>query len=103
MKSIFLLIAAFAISAAAKSYTGVITDEMCGKDHKAMGGSPDAKCARDCVKGMGSKYVLAEGDRVYVLSDQKMPEKYAGQKVNVEGTLDAKTKTLQVKSISPAK
>ncbi len=87
----------------AASYTGVITDEMCGADHKAMGGSPDSKCARDCVKDMGSKYVLANGDKVYVLSDQKSPGKYAGQKVKVEGTLDEKTKTLTVKSISAVK
>ncbi|MDQ6707841.1 MAG: DUF5818 domain-containing protein [Acidobacteriota bacterium] len=87
----------------AASYTGVITDQMCGADHKAMGGTSDAKCARDCVKDMGSKYVLANGDKVYVLSDQKSPDKYAGQKVKIEGTLDEKTKTLTVKSISAVK
>ncbi len=86
-----------------KSYTGVITDEMCGADHKVMGVSPDSKCIQDCIKDMKSKYALAAGDKVYVLSDQKTPEKFAGKKVRIEGTLDEKSKTLHVKSIAAAK
>jgi hypothetical protein len=38
-----------------------------------------------------------------MLSDQRTPEKFAGQKVRVVGTLDAKTKAIQVDSISAAK
>jgi hypothetical protein len=38
-----------------------------------------------------------------VLSDQKTPDKFAAQKVTVVGTLDAKTKTIRVQSISAAK
>jgi hypothetical protein len=37
------------------------------------------------------------------LSDQKTPEKFAAKKVTVTGTLDAKTKTIQVDSIAAAK
>jgi hypothetical protein len=33
-------------------------------------------------------------------SDQKLPQKFAGEKVRVIGTLDAKTKTIHVDSIS---
>jgi len=33
----------------------------------------------------------------------KTPEKFAGKKVKVKGTLDAKTKTIRVESITPAK
>ncbi|MDQ6698627.1 MAG: DUF5818 domain-containing protein [Acidobacteriota bacterium] len=86
-----------------KSYTGVITDEMCGADHKVMGVSPDSKCIQDCIKDMKSKYALATGGKVYVLSDQKSPEQFAGKKVRIEGTLDEKGKTLNVKSIAAAK
>ncbi len=90
------------LGAAAKTYTGVVTDTMCGADHSHMGVTPVSKCVRDCVKG-GSKYALLVGKDVYTLSDQKAPEKYAGEKVTVTGTLDAKTKTLAVEKIEPAK
>ena len=83
-----------------KTYTGMITDDMCGKEH-TMNVKPDSKCVTECVKGMGSKYALVSGANVYVLSDQKTPEKFAGQKVTVTGTLDGKT--LQVDSIAAAK
>lgn len=85
-----------------KTYTGVITDTMCGLNHKAMNVTPDSKCVRECVKH-GSKYALADGQNVYTLSDQQTPEKFAGQKVTVTGVLYEKTKILKVNSITPAK
>jgi hypothetical protein len=96
---------ALAFAAADKqTFTGVITDDMCGKaDHKSMNMGPDAKCVTECVKGMGGKYVLYDGKSAYVLSDQKAPEKFAAQKVIITGTLDAKTNTIQVDSIKAAK
>jgi hypothetical protein len=87
-------------AAAPKTYTGVITDTMCGKDHAMMNIKPDSKCVAECVKS-GSKYALLDGSKVYELSDQKTPEKFAGQKVKVTGALDGQT--IQVKSISAAK
>jgi Protein of unknown function (DUF5818) len=51
----------------------------------------------------GATYVLYDGKQVYALSDQRTPEQFAAQKVRVTGTLDAKTKTIQVESISAAK
>ena len=97
---ILLISGALALAAAPKTFTGVITDAMCGKDHSMMGIKPDAKCVAECVK-QGSKYALVVGDDVYDLSDQKTPEKFAAQKVNVKGTLDGKT--IQVQSITAAK
>ena len=87
-------------AAAPKTFSGVITDTMCGKDHSMMNVKPDSKCVAECVKA-GSKYALLEGSNVYELSDQKTSEKFAGQKVKVTGTLDGQTIT--VKSISAAK
>ena len=83
-----------------KTFTGVISDDMCDKDHKMMNVSPDSKCVIECVKG-GSKYVLLSDGNVYKLSDQKSPEKFAGKKVTVTGSLDGKN--LQVDSIAAAK
>ncbi len=102
MKKTLLLFAgaALALSAAPQTFTGVITDAMCGKDHSMMGVKPDSKCVIECVKD-GSKYALVVGDNVYELSDQKTPEKFAAQKVKVTGTLSGKT--IQVQSITAAK
>ncbi len=97
-----LFAGAMMAAAASQTYTGVITDTMCGKNHSAMGVKPDSKCVKECVKA-GSKYALYDGKDVYVLSDQKTPEQYAGQKVKVNGTLNQQTKTLKVDSISAAK
>jgi hypothetical protein len=83
-----------------KKYTGVITDEMCSGDHKEMGGTDPAKCTLECVKSMHSKYALKSGSKVWVLSDQKTPEQYAGKKVVVTGNVEGKQ--LQVVSIAPA-
>ena len=103
MKKMAMFFAGAALLLAAgekKTLTGVISDDMCGKDHAMMNVKPDSKCVTDCAKA-GSKYVLLSGTNVYVLSDQKAPEKYAGRKVTVTGTVDGKN--IQVGSIAPAK
>ena len=60
-------------------------------------------CTQGCVK-MGGKYVLFDQAKsaVYQLDDQAAPEKFAGGKVRVKGTLDKKTKTIHVTSIVAA-
>ncbi len=85
-----------------QTYTGVITDSMCGANHAMMKVSPDSKCVQECVKA-GAKYALLVGKEVYSLSDQKTPAKFAAQRVKVTGVLDAKTRVLQVRLIEPAK
>ncbi len=85
----------------AKTFTGNISDSMCGLKHM-MPGKSDKECTLECVKG-GSKYVLADPatGKVYQLSDQKAPEAFAGEKVKVTGTL--KGDTINVASIEAAK
>jgi hypothetical protein len=107
-KQIALAIAAGALLCAApasQQFTGTITEDMCGKEgHSAMKmGPPDSKCVTECVKSMKAKYALYDGKEVYVLSDQKTPEKFAAKKVTVTGTLDAANKTIQVEKIEAAK
>jgi hypothetical protein len=90
--------------ALAGSYKGVITESMCVNDHKAMNMGPDPDCIRQCVKaGKGVKYVLWDGQTSYKLSDQQTPEKFAGQKVKITGTVYQKTAILKVDKIEPAK
>ena len=102
-----LLLAATAAFAAgpAQTFTGVVTDSMCGKSHKAMGVTPDSKCVRDCVHADPSryKYSLYDGKNVYALSGQQTPERFAAQKVTVKGVLDQKTNTIRVETIAAAK
>jgi hypothetical protein len=102
--TIFMIAAALMFAAGKQTFTGTITDNMCEKaDHKAMNMGPDPKCVTECVRGMAGKYVLYDGKTAYTLSDQKTPEKFAAKKVTVTGTLDEKTKTIQVDSIRAAK
>ena len=100
-----LAIAALAAAQGKQTFTGAITDSMCATaDHSRMRMGPtDAECTIACVLAHGATYVLYDGKEVYTLSDQKTPEKFAGQKVTVRGTLNAKTKTIQVDSITAAK
>jgi uncharacterized protein DUF5818 len=100
-----VLVAALTAAQGKQKFTGVITDSMCSSaDHKAMRMGPtDAECTVACVLAHGASYVLYDGKEVYMLSDQTSPEKLAGKKVTVTGTLDAKTKTIKVDSITAAK
>jgi hypothetical protein len=85
-------------------FTGSITDSMCAlADHSRMRMGPtDAECTIACISAHGAMYVLYDGKDAYTLSDQQTPEKFAGKKVTVTGRLDAKTRTIQVQSITAA-
>jgi len=87
--------------AAGKSYTGTVSDAMCGAKH-AM---PDAAtCTRGCV-AKGSKYALVVGDKVYTLETSDKAalatlDKQAGAKATVTGT--EKDNTITVSSVKAA-
>ena len=74
-----------------------------GNHSRMRMGSTDAECTVACINAHGALYVLYDGKGTYTLSDQQTPEKFAGTKVTVTGTLDAKTKTIQVDSMTAAK
>jgi hypothetical protein len=86
--------------AASKTYTGTVSDAMCGAKHM---GDP-AACTRGCVS-KGSKYALVVGDKVYTLetSDQEALatlDKQAGAQATVTGT--EKGNTITVSSVKAA-
>ena len=95
-----LMILGVAVSsafAAGKTYTGTVSDAMCGAKH--MG--PAAECTRGCVS-KGSKYALIVGDKVYTLETSDKAalatlDKQAGAKVTVMGT--EKDNTISVSSV----
>jgi hypothetical protein len=103
-----LLVAASLSAASAaqtgRTFTGSITDSECAEaGHAAMRMGPtDAACTTACVAAHGAAYVLLDGKDVYMLSDQQTPERFAGQKVRIVGTLDTETKTIHAESITPA-
>lgn len=100
-----LLLSSLSAAQGKQTFVGTITDDMCAKEgHASMRMGPtDAECTTACVAAHGAAYVLADGTNVYTLSDQKTPEKFAGKRVQVTGTLDAKTRTIQVQSMTAAK
>jgi hypothetical protein len=89
----------------AQVFTGVITETMCSRNHASMGKiNTDAQCIVDCVKGSKNvKYALHDGRKIYVLSDQATPERFAAQRVRVKGVLYSKTGIIKVESIEAAK
>ena len=100
-----LALAAMSPAPAKQTFAGIIVDEMCAMTgHAAMQMGPtDAECTIACVNLHGTSYVLLAGKNIYVLSDQKTPERFAAVKVKVVGTLNAKTRTIDVESITAQK
>jgi Protein of unknown function (DUF5818) len=103
-----LLLAPGLAAAKDTTFKGEIMDDACAKGgghesmFKKMGTTDPKVCTEACVKG-GSKYVLFNADKTfYQLSDQKKPATFAGQKVEVTGTLNKQTKTIHVTDIKAA-
>jgi hypothetical protein len=99
----FPILSSAAFAAKAQSYTGTVSDAMCGAKHM-MEGDP-AACLRACVQ-KGSKYALVVGDKVYTLDTQNQAtlatlDKLANQKATVKGTADGDT--ISVTSVAAAK
>lgn len=85
----------------AKSFTGEVSDAMCGAKHE-MGGDA-AACTRECVKN-GSKYALVVGDKVYTLDTSDKAalaelDKLAGAKAKITGVENGTT--IQVRTVAP--
>lgn len=101
------LIAAVALGAglsggqAGQTFTGIVSDERCAADHAAMRMGPtDGECTLACHLEHGDPFVLVDGERVYGLTDQETPKRFAGQKVKVTGTLDEGSRTIRVESMT---
>jgi hypothetical protein len=94
------LLAASVLSAADGSWTGYISDDMCGV--KNAGGN-GAECTTKCVKEHGAKYVFVnDGDnKIYAIDAQDKVAAHAGHHVVVKGTVDGAT--LKLTSIEMAK
>ena len=96
-----LIPAAFA--AKAETFTGTVSDAMCGAKHMMEGDA--AGCLRTCVQ-KGSKYALVVGDKVYTLDTKDKTvldqlEKLGAGKATIKG--QANGDDIEVSSVAAAK
>jgi hypothetical protein len=82
---IWISVVAFA---ADQTWSGTISDRMCGADHKAMAGkASDRDCTLACTKD-GTAYALLSDGKVYQLSGHEADLKaHAGHVVNITGEM----------------
>ena len=92
-------------------FKGMIADSQCAmnvhslsQSHKEMlqgksVGSTDSDCVWYCIKERGGRFVLQIKSKVYKLDNQDFTREYAGQKVQITGTLDSKTNTIHVSKV----
>jgi hypothetical protein len=87
-----LALGTMGLMGADQSWTGTISDSMCGASH---GTTPAKACTTGCIK-KGAKYVVVVGDKVYGITNQDAPglAKYAGDSVKVSGTMSGDTITV---------
>ena len=71
--------------AAEQTWTGQISDSMCGAKH-GMANMTDRACTEMCIKG-GSKYVFVSKEKVYTITNQDNKDlaTHAGHTVMLTG------------------
>jgi uncharacterized protein YdeI (BOF family) len=100
-KGICMVAAGLLLSAApavAATWTGTISDSMCGVKHQAGEHGKkmtDRECTEACVKA-GAKYVFVSGDKVYKIANQDFAglKAHAGEQVTLTGEIDENTITV---------
>lgn len=104
---LFLMAMVVGSLAAEQTWTGKVSDSMCGASHKAMehgGKKTDAHdCTVACVKG-GAKYVFVSKGKVFGIENQGLTglEEHAGHTVKLTGELQADKKTIKASKIQMA-
>lgn len=88
LTNICLALSLSAAYGAEQTWTGRITDSMCGANHNAMTGGKmsDRDCTLACVKS-GQKFALASNGHVYTIANQNFTglRQDAGEQVTVMG------------------
>jgi hypothetical protein len=93
-------------AAADRTWTGKISDSMCGAKHQmgehGAAAMSDHDCTLACVKN-GSKFVLVSGGKIYKIENQDFAglTEHAGHDVQLKGAL--KGDTITVSSIEMKK
>ena len=85
--------------AADQTWTGQISDSLCGAKHEeaaeGQGKMPDRDCTLACVRG-GSKFVLLVDGKMFQIANQDLADlkTHAGHKVKLTGELKGDTITV---------
>ena len=67
------MFATLAVAGKTETFTGVITDTMCGANHNMMKDHPADQCVKLCSKGQYS-YALYDGSRIFNLRPKDASE-----------------------------
>ena len=101
------ILGAMSVCAADQTWTGTISDSMCGAKHDAGGEHAgkkmsDRDCTLACIKEHNAKYVFVEGGKVYNIDNQDLPalQEHAGHTVRLTG--ERKGDTITVSKIDMA-
>jgi hypothetical protein len=97
-----LAFAGHADKATSGSWSGIVTDTICGAKNAGPAG---ASCTKECVSKKGAKLALYDADSkmVYVLDPQEKAAGHEGHDVTVQGRLDKDAKTIHVTSLTMGK
>ena len=96
---VFFLIVTLLATAAPQTFTGVVSDTMCGAKHM-LPGKTDAECTRECIKAKG-KYALVVDKKVFTLvGSEEQLSALAGRRVRVAG--EKSGDNITVKSVAAA-
>lgn len=115
LATLLMALLSFPATAATKTWTGKISDSMCGTTHKmvkeheqkgemsktASPADKERECTLACVKA-GGKYVLASQGKVFEIANQDFASlsEHAGHTVKLTGELNADGKTINVSEIT---
>jgi hypothetical protein len=103
------MLGAMSIYAADQTWTGKISDSMCGAKHNTSAEHAgkkmsDRDCTLACVKEHNAKYVFVSGGKVYNVGNQDFAalQEHAGHTVKLTGEMSGDTITIS-KIAMPAK
>ncbi len=85
-----------------QTFTGIVSDSLCGRHHYLLSHASDAECTRYCIAHQAT-YVLVVGDKLYALVDPPghALDALAGKEARVTGAL-VESNVLEVNSVGPA-
>jgi len=116
LATLLMALLPFSVMGATKTWTGKISDSMCGVTHKMVSehqekgeisktatnkAEKERECTLACVKS-GSKYVFVSQGKVFEISNQDYAglQEHAGHTVKLTGDLDSDGKTIKVSEVT---
>jgi len=104
------MLGAMSMAAADRTWTGTISDSMCGAKHNTSAEHAgkmmsDRDCTLACVKDHNAKYVFVSGGKVYNVGNQDFAalEEHAGHTVKLTGEMSGDTVTVSKIAMPAAK